>query len=215
MVAWSAVGTPYASPFFVTISNGSKGTRPRRLFTEVRIAACAAEILDMFRWMVISLNSVAPSLSKTLQESSGFGYSVAKPARHYRLRGFTRINRRRTNQRGSFWALIALRCMAVSTATLVTWEHNHSNPELKYRPKILEFLGYDPCAHTGRETLAEQIRSFRLRNGITQRELGQMLDVNGSTVSNWDTKSKNPWRHHGNLILLCHISQGANKQIRV
>jgi transcriptional regulator with XRE-family HTH domain len=32
------------------------------------------------------------------------------------------------------------------TVTITNWELNHSSPELRFMPRIIAFLGYDPCA---------------------------------------------------------------------
>lgn len=64
------------------------------------------------------------------------------------------------------------------------WEQDKHEPEARYWPAILSFLGTDPRPEP--ETLAERIRAKRLTQGITLRELARRLGVDPSTVTAWE-----------------------------
>jgi len=51
----------------------------------------------------------------------------------------------------------------VTTDSITNWELNRSEPQLKYVPKIISFLGYSP------EIIMNKIKRFRIEKGITKR----------------------------------------------
>ena len=75
----------------------------------------------------------------------------------------------------------------VSTECVTNWENNLSMPQVRYMPTIIAFLGYDPFKYEKRQnTLQEKIKSYRLKHGLSYKRFGQLLSVDGSTVSSWE-----------------------------
>jgi DNA-binding XRE family transcriptional regulator len=56
--------------------------------------------------------------------------------------------------------------LGVTKNSYENWEHDKHEPEFRYWPEIIVFLGYDPRPEPA--TLAERIRETRRRQGISQ-----------------------------------------------
>ena len=83
------------------------------------------------------------------------------------------------------------RIINVTEDCITLWEKNHSVPQIKYFPQIIKFLGYCPVEFD-ETTLAGQIRAYRWRNGLSNKKLGKLLNVNGSTVLGWENEKSVP-----------------------
>ncbi len=83
------------------------------------------------------------------------------------------------------------------------WENGWSEPEVKWLPAILGFLGYDPRPEV--HTIAERLIRFRTTRGWSQRRLAAALRVNPTTLSRWELGKKAPWGPYASRVadLLC------------
>ncbi|MNJ88792.1 transcriptional repressor DicA [compost metagenome] len=79
----------------------------------------------------------------------------------------------------------------VSVATIHLWETNRTEPMVKYYPKISDFLQND-IFKVDESTFAGRVKSYRYRNGLTQKVLGKMLNVDGSTITSWEAAEFKP-----------------------
>ena len=72
--------------------------------------------------------------------------------------------------------------------TICSWEINRTFPQLRFIPRIIAFLGYDPYNANANspKDLAQRIVSTRQRLGITQRKLAQQLGIDPSTLGRWE-----------------------------
>lgn len=61
----------------------------------------------------------------------------------------------------------------VTASSVANWEANAVEPEIRYMPAIIGFLGYDPLPPTN--TLAEQLVRQRRRRGMSQEESAREL----------------------------------------
>ncbi|WP_343693734.1 recombinase family protein [Chitinophaga sp.] len=73
----------------------------------------------------------------------------------------------------------------VSTDCITFWENNRSKPQITYYPRIHHFLGFytttiDETNFHGR------LRAYRLKNGISCKEMARLLKVDTSTVRAWE-----------------------------
>ena len=68
--------------------------------------------------------------------------------------------------------------------TLKNWERGAGVPTIRYMPKILKVLGYDPEPVPQR--LADLIVHLRRLIGFTQKGLAKAIAVNPATVYNWE-----------------------------
>jgi len=92
--------------------------------------------------------------------------------------------------------------LSVNEASVWTWENNRTKPELRFIPRITEFLGYSPF--TLSHSIGERLRNCRLRMGLSQKELAKMLEVNESSIRNWESGRTHPTGRYLKLLgLFC------------
>lgn len=82
--------------------------------------------------------------------------------------------------------------------TICNWELGLTEPEVRFIPKIIEFLGYNPLPEG--QTLPEQIIRYRKTLGLSQAQLARILGVDPGTLSRWETDSRRPKGKHLGLI---------------
>jgi len=87
------------------------------------------------------------------------------------------------------------RVINVTEDCVTLWEKNHSSPQIKYFPRIIKFLGYNPIEFD-ETTLAGQLKAYRWRNGLSNKKLGKILNVDGSTVLAWENETRVPKSEH-------------------
>ena len=75
--------------------------------------------------------------------------------------------------------------LGVTESGLVYWESNKAQPQVHLYPKVIEFLGYFPF-DIDTSTLGGKIKEYRFRKGLSQKNLGKELGVDGTTVSDWE-----------------------------
>ncbi len=78
----------------------------------------------------------------------------------------------------------AAKQIGVNPKTYENWEQEKYEPEVRFWPGVILFLGYDPRPDP--ETLGERIRAARRRQGISQEELARRLGIDPSTVAAWE-----------------------------
>ncbi len=76
--------------------------------------------------------------------------------------------------------------VGISNQTLQYWEAGRHEPEFRYLPAIIRFLGYDPRPQA--KTLGERVRRTRHALGLSHTELARDLGVDPSTV--WRIESE-------------------------
>jgi DNA-binding XRE family transcriptional regulator len=88
--------------------------------------------------------------------------------------------------------------IGVNTLTICNWESNKSTPFIRYIPKIIRFLGYNPLP-TGR-TLAEKLNAARKVLGVSQKALAKSLGVDESTLRSWEAERHHPTERSSKTI---------------
>ena len=81
--------------------------------------------------------------------------------------------------------------IGVSTDTITYWENKRSHPLLMNVPKIVKFLGYSSF-NIDVKTIGDQLRNHRLQNGLSQKKLAKLLDVDPSTLASWEQNKRSP-----------------------
>jgi len=81
--------------------------------------------------------------------------------------------------------------IGVSEDCITYWENNRSQPQIKYYPKIIQFLGYNPFP-VDESTLGGKIKKYRIEQGLSLKKLGKTLKVNISTVGAWESHEHIP-----------------------
>jgi DNA-binding transcriptional regulator YiaG len=74
--------------------------------------------------------------------------------------------------------------LGVSLWTVINWESGETRPLVRYGPRIIAFLGYDPLAVP--TTFAQEVWKLRWRTGWTQRQLAARLGIDESTIRDWE-----------------------------
>jgi transcriptional regulator with XRE-family HTH domain len=80
----------------------------------------------------------------------------------------------------------AAKLLGVSEACVTLWENGNTTPQIKYAPKIIQFLGFNPYMVKGK-SLGARVKNYRLANGLSHKELGKILGMDGGTISRWET----------------------------
>lgn len=97
--------------------------------------------------------------------------------------------RKRRLDLGLFQSAVA-RQIDVALTTVTNWEGNKSQPELRYMPAILRFLGYRPFSLPSE--LGERIAAIRKMMGMSQRMLAQSFGVDPGTLQGWEAGDHKP-----------------------
>lgn len=74
--------------------------------------------------------------------------------------------------------------LGVNFKTYENWEQGKYEPEVRFLPAVIRFLGYDPSPAP--VSLPDRIRAARRRQGISQRELARRLGLDPATVGTWE-----------------------------
>ncbi len=79
--------------------------------------------------------------------------------------------------------------IGVSESTIWNWERG-IEPELRFIPKIIEFLGYNPF--TAPTDLLGRLRHFKIVNGLSYIRLGDLMNRDPEQLTDWLTGRKRP-----------------------
>lgn len=85
----------------------------------------------------------------------------------------------------------AAKQLGVTEDALRFWEKLQREPRIEHFPKIIEFLGYNPFQYET-TTLGGRIKHYRIVKGLSQKKLGKILGVDGSTVYEWEENYRKP-----------------------
>lgn len=80
----------------------------------------------------------------------------------------------------------------VDETTIHNWEDKGVAPALRFMPRIIKFLGYDPTADDARESLAERLKGHRTRLGLSRQRLAALLEIDQSNLAGWETGKHRP-----------------------
>jgi transcriptional regulator with XRE-family HTH domain len=80
------------------------------------------------------------------------------------------------------------------------WETNRVSPALRFLPKIIAFLGYDPCVDRQPQSLAEQLKAQRKKLGLSQKKLAGLLGIDQSTLASWERVEHRPTKTSLHLV---------------
>jgi transcriptional regulator with XRE-family HTH domain len=88
----------------------------------------------------------------------------------------------------------------VDKTTIHNWEDKGITPSLRFIPRIIEFLGYDPADGGAPPCLGERLRFHRRRLGLSRKRLSGLLGVDESSLAGWETGKHKPTRKSLKLI---------------
>lgn len=77
-----------------------------------------------------------------------------------------------------------------SKASLLNWERGRAEPELRFMPAIIRFLGCDPTAPDSTLSIGERLRAARRAQGLSQEALARLLGIDPTTVREWEERGE-------------------------
>ncbi|OQP57914.1 hypothetical protein A4R26_23330 [Niastella populi] len=77
--------------------------------------------------------------------------------------------------------------------TITNWEMTGHEPQIKYYPKIIEFLGFFPW-EINASTLGGKIKKYRYMHGLTQSALARRLGIDHGTLIDCEGNKTKPRR---------------------
>ncbi len=80
--------------------------------------------------------------------------------------------------------------LGVTEQSITNWELGHSEPEVRYIPKIIEFIGY--CPYDPAADPINRVEAIRKAFGLTQEKLAQILEVDESSLASWVRREHQP-----------------------
>jgi transcriptional regulator with XRE-family HTH domain len=80
--------------------------------------------------------------------------------------------------------------IGTDATNVANWSKGHTTPGLKFWPRIIQFLGYDPRSKG--ETVGERLRHHRERRGWSRPEVARRLAVSVSVLWRWESGRRKP-----------------------
>lgn len=84
--------------------------------------------------------------------------------------------------------------IGVDETTIINWERRRTAPGLRFIARIIEFLGYDPIPEP--ESFPERLKAYRYRRGLSQKKLAIALEIDPSTITNWEVGRHTPSKQY-------------------
>jgi transcriptional regulator with XRE-family HTH domain len=80
--------------------------------------------------------------------------------------------------------------IGVCEPSVFNWEKNASEPEIRYMPAVIRFLGYNPLPAV--TTLAAKLVRHRTTLGLSQKEAALEIGVDQGTLARWERGEREP-----------------------
>ena len=80
--------------------------------------------------------------------------------------------------------------LQVNAWTYLGWEHDRRRPPIRFWPRIIGFLGYDPVPEP--QTVGERIRGQRRKLGLSQAEAARLIGVDEGTLRRYERGKDRP-----------------------
>jgi len=100
--------------------------------------------------------------------------------------------RRRRIELGLYQKDVAVQ-IGVTTSTIWNWEHDWT-VELRYVPKLIQFLGYNPIPRP--DNLLEKLAWYKQINGLTFEQLGVEMGRDPEQLADWLAGRHHPCRRN-------------------
>ena len=81
--------------------------------------------------------------------------------------------------------------LKIDRETLRGWELGLFEPFVSHYPRIISFLGYNPC-NFETDSLAGKIKAYRYEHGFSQMQLGELLQTKASVIWQWECNNRLP-----------------------
>ncbi|HZS03786.1 MAG TPA: helix-turn-helix domain-containing protein [Blastocatellia bacterium] len=98
------------------------------------------------------------------------------------------VRKRRSDRRLTQWQVAEI--IGVAEDTVTNWELNHTEPDVRHLPRVIEFIGY--CPYVPTHSPVERLKQVRRALGFTQKELAKVLGMDYSQVHAWEAGRHRP-----------------------
>jgi transcriptional regulator with XRE-family HTH domain len=88
--------------------------------------------------------------------------------------------------------------LGVCQPSVYNWEANRSEPDIRYMPAVIRFLGYDPLP--GVQGFGEQLVQRRVALGLSQKEAAKRIGVDPGTLAKWERGEREPTGRSQELV---------------
>jgi transcriptional regulator with XRE-family HTH domain len=78
----------------------------------------------------------------------------------------------------------------IDVSNVRNWEQNQTNPEVRFVPAIVNFLGYQPFGPG--QSFAERLRYLRRAAGLSQKKLAARAGFDETTIAKWERGDHRP-----------------------
>ncbi|HTE01613.1 MAG TPA: helix-turn-helix transcriptional regulator [Mucilaginibacter sp.] len=95
------------------------------------------------------------------------------------------------------------RIMGVSEDCITYWENGRSNPQIRYYPAIIAFLGYYPFTHETK-SIAGKLLKIRYSHGWSRKLCAKEFKVDSVTIKRLERKKMNISREFQLKLLIVY-----------
>jgi transcriptional regulator with XRE-family HTH domain len=88
--------------------------------------------------------------------------------------------------------------LEVDVAAVHNWETGLTSPAIRYIPRVIRFLGYDP--YPAPESLPARLLAARRRQGISRREFAGRLGLDEEMLARWERGTRRPQGKYLTLV---------------
>ena len=88
--------------------------------------------------------------------------------------------------------------LSVDEYTICQWENNKTTPAVRYYPRIIEFVGYDP--HGVPQCVGEEIAARRRMLGLSRKSLAKKLGLDEATVERFEKGTSKPTGKRAEIV---------------
>lgn len=81
--------------------------------------------------------------------------------------------------------------LGVCEDSITGWENGRSEPQIRYYPKLIEFLGYNPIPENS-ETLGGRIKKYRLKHGLSLKHFAKLFGADEKSIVSWEKNETIP-----------------------
>ncbi len=67
--------------------------------------------------------------------------------------------------------------------SLTNWELNHFQPQARFYPFIIEYLGYTPLYNLAGTSLSKRLQQYLFVNGYSQKEVAKQIGIDPTSLS--------------------------------
>ena len=76
--------------------------------------------------------------------------------------------------------------LLVNEWTYLNWEKDRTKAEIRFMPKLIEWLGYDP--HPPSRNSSEWLMAVRRNLGLSRKQLAKILAADEASVNRWEER---------------------------